>query len=91
MMIEVKMRTENKNKALKEQKIHFLESYFSLKNQFLGIEKLIIDDFQRYSLNEILDFKATLQELVYKMRYFVKKLRKYHKVYIDIEIRDGFI
>lgn len=69
------MRAENKKKAIKEQRVYFLESYFSLKNQFLGIEKLIIDDFQRYSLNEILEFKATLQELYFKMRYFVKQLK----------------
>ncbi|RBQ32279.1 hypothetical protein CRU92_00785 [Arcobacter sp. FW59] len=80
-----------KRKAIKQQKIYFLESYFSLKNQFLGIEKIIVDDFQEYSLNQILDFKATLQKLYLKMKYFVKKLRKYHKVYIDIEDRKGFI
>ena len=85
------MRAENRDQAIKKQKQDFLESYFSLKNQFLGIEKLIIDDFQRYSLNEILEFKATLQELYFKMRYFVKQLRKYHKVYIDIGKRNGFI
>ena len=38
-----------------------------------------------------LDFKETLQELYLKMRYFVKKLRKYHNVLIDIEKRNGFI
>ncbi|RBQ27635.1 hypothetical protein [Arcobacter sp. CECT 9188] len=80
-----------KRKAIKQQKIYFLESYFSLKNQFLGIEKIIVDDFQKYSLNQILDFKAILQELYQKMKYLVKKLRKYHKVYIDIEDRKGFI
>jgi hypothetical protein len=85
------MRAEKRSKARAEKKLSFLESYFSFKNQFLSIEKLIIDDFQRYSLNEILEFKATLQELYFKMRYFVKQLRKYHKVYIDIEKRNGFI
>ncbi|UYF42538.1 hypothetical protein [Aliarcobacter cryaerophilus] len=85
------MRAENKPKVKKEKKLFLLESYFSFKNQFLSIEKLISDNFQKYSLNEILDFKETLQELYLKMRYFVKKLRKYHKVYIDIEKRDGFI
>lgn len=85
------MRAENRNKAIKEQKEYFLESYFSLKNQFLGIEKIIVNDFQKYSLNEILDFKETLQELYYRMRYLIKKLKKYHKVYIDIEDRKGFI
>ena len=85
------MRAENRNKAIKEQKEYFLESYFGFKNQFLSIEKLISDNFQKYSLNEILDFKETLQELYLKMRYFVKKLRKYHNVLIDIEKRNGFI
>lgn len=85
------MRAENRNKAIKKQKQYFLENYFSLKNQFLGIEKLIIDDFQKYSLNEILCFKKTLQEIYYKMKYLIKKLKKYHKVYIDIEDRKGFI
>ena len=85
------MRAERKSKATKEQKIYFLESYFGFKNQFLSIEKLISDNFQKYSLNEILDFKETLQELYLKMRYFVKKLRKYHNVLIDIEKRNGFI
>ena len=85
------MRAERKSKAKKEQKIQFLESYFGFKNQFLSIEKLISDNFQKYSLNEILDFKETLQELYLKMRYFVKKLRKYHNVLIDIEKRNGFI
>ncbi|MBL3519497.1 hypothetical protein H0A43_03370 [Arcobacter lanthieri] len=80
-----------KRKAIKQQKIYFLESYFSLKNQFLGIEKIIADDFQEYSLNQILDFKVTLQELYQKMKYLVKKLKKHHKVYIDIEDRKGFI
>jgi hypothetical protein len=36
------MRAENRDKAIKKQKQDFLESYFSLKNQFLGIKKLII-------------------------------------------------
>lgn len=85
------MRAERKSKAKKEQKIYFLESYFEFKNQFLSIEKLISDDFQNYSLNEILDFKKTLQELCLKMRYFVKKLRKYHNIFINIEKRNGFI
>ena len=85
------MRAERKSKAKKEQKIDFLESYFGFKDQFLSIEKLISDNFQKYSLNEILDFKETLQELYLKMRYFVKKLRKYHNVLIDIEKRNGFI
>ena len=85
------MRAERKSKAKKEQKNYFLESYFGFKNQFLSIEKLISDNFQKYSLNEILDFKETLQELYLKMRYFVKKLRKYHNVLIDIEKRNGFI
>ena len=40
------MRAENRNKAIKEQKEYFLESYFSLKNQFLGIEKIIVNDFR---------------------------------------------
>lgn len=85
------MRAEKRSKARAEKKLSFLESYFSFKNQFLSIEKLISEDFQKYSLNEILEFKATLQELYFKMRYFVKQLRKYHKVYIDIEKRNGFI
>lgn len=85
------MRAENKKKAIKEQRVYFLESYFSLKNQFLGIEKIITEDFQKYSLNQILEFKKTLQELYHKMRYFIKKLRKYHQIYIDIENRNGFI
>lgn len=41
------MRAENKKKAIKEQRVYFLESYFSLKNQFLGIEKIITEDFQK--------------------------------------------
>jgi hypothetical protein len=69
------MRAEKRSKARAEKKLSFLESYFSFKNQFLSIEKLISEDFQKYSLNEILEFKATLQELYFKMRYFVKQLK----------------
>ena len=43
------MRAENRDQAIKKQKQDFLESYFSLKNQFLGIEKIIVNDFQKYS------------------------------------------
>ena len=85
------MRAENRKKAKNEKKLHFLESYFSLKNQFLSIEKLISDEFQKYSLNEILEFKKTLEELFLKMNYIVKQLKKYHNISINIEKRNGFI
>ena len=83
---------KKKTKIEKELQVkrYFLESYFSSKNKFLDIEKLIANDFQKYSLNQILEFKIILKELYDDMEYFIKVLKKYHKIDIDIEDRSNF-
>ena len=62
-----------------------LRRYFEIKKEYLRIEKLIIDDFQKYSLNHILQYKKILEEHYQDLKFLIKTLKKYHKIKIDIQ------
>ena len=88
--MENKTKKPKKTKAEKkeQQKQELLEKFNNLKKEFLEIEQNITKNFILFSLNEIVALKSVLEQVELNMKSFARKLKRYHKVNINLEDRN---
>lgn len=90
--MEMKTIKTKREKKIQKQQFHkneLLTQVNKLRREFLEIERKIARNFNSFSLNEIWEYKETMQSMEIKIRRFASKLKNHHKVDINLEDRES--